>query len=412
MNQVKRGLTVLASVMLLGSCSPAAPKDTEAGEPAGKRVVVTQAKEDSMIQTSKWSGVLVPGEETLASFETSGRIISLAVEEGDHVTLGSLLASVDDRDLTLQAESAVASMQQAEAQLAQVTNGARDEEIIQAQNALDKSKVSLDKANMDLQRSEELFRQGALSKNDLESVQNRSALAQKDWENAQQAYALIKNGPRQEVKQQMAGLYQQAVVGQQRAALSQSKANLIAPITGVVLEKMTAVGQLASAGSAVYRIGNVDELLVNLSIPDREVGLWKKGDQIKVSLYGQERVGEVVKVLPAVSQQSGTVSVEVQIPNPKRDWLVGQVVTAIHEHTGPKGILVPVEAVLSKGEKQPFVFVARENRAVKVPVTLGTIANNRLQIQSGLSLGELVITKGADQLFDGDALDVIASEQP
>ncbi|WP_289141779.1 efflux RND transporter periplasmic adaptor subunit [uncultured Brevibacillus sp.] len=411
MKQRKQGVIALVAVMLLSACGPA-PKEAEVEQAIGKRVAVIQVKEDSPVQVSKWSGVLKPSEETQAAFETNGRIVALAVEEGDYVTQGSLLASVDNRDLSLQAASAAASVQQAQAQLAQVNNGAREEELIQSQNALEKSKVNLEKAKADLQRSEELFRQGALSQNDLETVQNRMALAQKDWENAEQAYALVKNGPRQEVRQQTAGVYQQAVVGQQRAALSQSKAQLTAPISGVVLEKMTAVGQLASTGSAVYRIGNVDALLVEFSVPDREIGLWRKGDQVKISLYKQERVGMVKRVLPAVSQQSGTVPVEVVIPNPQRDWLVGQVVSASMERFVAKGIFVPVEAVLSKGEKQPYVFVAKDKKAVKTPVTLGIMANNQLQIQSGLSVGNLVITKGVDQLFDGDDLDVISGEQP
>ncbi|GED67235.1 hypothetical protein BRE01_09370 [Brevibacillus reuszeri] len=411
MKQRKQGVIALVAVMLLSACGPA-PKEAEVEQSIGKRVAVIQVKEDSPVQVSKWSGVLKPSEETQAAFETNGRIVSLAVEEGDYVEQGSLLASVDNRDLSLQAASAAASVQQAQAQLAQINNGAREEELIQSQNTLEKANVSLEKAKADWQRSEELFRQGALSQNDLETVQNHMALAQKDWENAEQAYVLVKNGPRKEVKQQTAGVFQQAVVGQQRAALSQSKANLTAPISGIVLEKMTAVGQLASTGSSVYRIGNVDTLLVELSVPDREIGLWKKGNQVKVSLYEQERVGEVKRVLPAVSQQSGTVSVEVMIPNPQHDWLVGQIVTASRERSGPKGIFVPVEAVLSKGEGQPYVFVSKGNKAVKTPVTLGVMANNQLQIESGLSVGEMVITKGVDQLFDGDDLEVMQGDRP
>lgn len=403
-------LVLLTIFMLLSACSAATPKEAVTEQPVGKRVTVTQVKESTIAQVTELSGVLKPKEETQVAFETAGRIVSLAAEPGDYVVQGSIIASVDGRDLSLQAASAAAAVQQAQAQLAQVTNGAREEEIIQSKNTLDKAKASLDKAQADLSRSQQLFSQGALSKSDLETVQNRTALAQKDWESAKQAYSLVINGPRNEVKQQTAGVYQQAIVGQQRANLSQNKANLTAPISGVVLDKLSSVGQLASAGSPVYRIGDVDTVLVELAVPDRDVDQWKNGDQIKVKLYDQERVGQVSRIQPAVSQQGGTVAVEVRIPNPQHDWLVGQVVTAHHERTGPTGMFVPVEAVLSRGEKDPYVFVARDNKAVKIPVTLGKMQDNYLQITSGLSVGDQLIIKGADQLFDGDALEVVTGD--
>ncbi len=293
-----------------------------------------------------------------------------------------------------------------------MTNGARAEEVLQAQNNLDKAKALMDKAKADLQRSEVLFRQGALSTNDWENVQNKAALAEKDWENAKETYALVAEGPRQEQKQQTAGVYRQAVVGQQRATLTQTKADLTAPISGVVLEKLASVGQLTSTSTPVYRIGNVDALLIQLAVPDRDIGFWKKGDEVTVTLYDQKRSGIVQRVSPAASQGSGTVPVEVRVENPDRAWLAGQVATVVHEHQGPKGIFVPVQAVQSRGETQPYVFVVRDNKAAKVPVTLGMIVENQLQITSGLTIGEQVVTKGAEQLFAGDTLEVSTGERP
>lgn len=412
LNQMKQRVIVLSSALLLAACSPAASDKAAVEQTTVKRVAVTQVKEEAFGQVAKWSGILTPVEETQVSFEINGRIVTLLAEAGDYVETGSVLASLDGRDLSLQAASAAASVQQAKAQLAQVTNGARAEEVLQAQNNLDKAKALMDKAKADLQRSEVLFRQGALSTNDWENVQNKAALAEKDWENAKETYALVAEGPRQEQKQQTAGVYRQAVVGQQRATLTQTKADLTAPISGVVLEKLASVGQLTSTSTPVYRIGNVDALLIQLAVPDRDIGFWKKGDEVTVTLYDQKRSGIVQRVSPAASQGSGTVPVEVRVENPDRAWLAGQVATVVHEHQGPKGIFVPVQAVQSRGETQPYVFVVRDNKAAKVPVTLGTIVDNQLQITSGLTIGEQVVTKGAEQLFAGDTLEVSTGERP
>ncbi|TEB07775.1 Swarming motility protein SwrC [Pelotomaculum schinkii] len=99
---------------------------------------------------------------------------------------------------------------------------------------------------------------------------------------------------------------------------------------------------------------------------------------------------------------TGTISVEVEVPNPRRDWFPGQVVKASRTAAMKEGLFVPVEAVLSRGEEKPYVFLAVGDKAVKTFVTTGELFNNHLEILSGVKDGDQVVVKGADRLFDGD----------
>lgn len=163
-------------------------------------------------------------------------------------------------------------------------------------------------------------------------------------------------------------------------------------------------GDLVASGQAVYRIGTIDRLKVLLPVPDSEIKDWKKGQQVEVALYEETRQGTVSNVYPSTSTDTGRVNVEIVINNPQRDWLPGQVIKAAQQVTDKNGILVPAEAVINTGSK-PFIFKDIQGKAVKTPVELGNqVVDNQLQIVSGLREGERIIVKGAENLFDGNAI--------
>lgn len=392
----------MTAMLVLSACSS---QPASEALPEKKQVTVIPVSREQAVRVVELSGTLQPNEEALVGFEVPGRLVELKREEGDPVTAGELLAQIDASDYRLQLARASESVQQAAASLAQVNNGAQDQEIAQAKAAVDKAEVAFAQAKSDFQRIEQLYQQNAVSQIDYENARNRMTIAEKDLLTAQQAYSLITQGARSEVREQTKSSYELAVLAQQQAALTLSKTELRAPISGKVIAKLAAPGELINVGTPVYRIGVVDPLKVVLPVPDREIAVWRQGDTVTLSLYGATREGIVTNILPATNPNTGTISVEVSVPNPQHDWYVGQVVTAKRTIAGEEGIYVPVEAVLSRGEETPHVFLLRDGKAEKTPVTLGQLLDNKLQITSGLSEGDLLIVKGADRLFDGDLVE-------
>ena len=405
-------LPVLLSLLAMTACS--GPDDTtppiQAAE--AKRVVLQTVKPEQVVQVSELSGVLQPWEEAVISFEVAGRIVEMNRKVGDDVQAGEVLARVDDRDYELQVASSSAYVQQSAANLNKVQNGAREQEITQAKLLVEKARIAFQKAQDDYQRMETLYQQRAVSQSDFENVQNALNLARKDLENAESAYSLVTEGARAEDHDLTRAVYQQAVISREAAASTLEKTQLRSPFAGTVLGKLTSAGNLVSPGTPVYRVGKVDQLKVVLPVPDREISAWQVGEMVVFDLYGQTREGKVVKIYPMTNASTGTIGVEAQIPNRERDWFAGQVVKATKTLEGKTGIFVPVEAVLSRGNADAHVFLFQAGKAVKTGVKIGQLVDNKLEILDGLQAGDQVIVKGADRLFDGDAVEETGGPTP
>ena len=406
MGRYKKQITAAIIVILLviifsafGSKSKPTPNDTATTDKTVEIIKLVKTKQQI---NSELSGNLLPLEEVTVSFETGGRITSLPFKEGDYVQANSVIAQIDDTDYALGLDNAKASVEQAKAGLAQVENGSTEHEIIQSQAMLDKARANYDKAKADYDRAAELNLQGVMSQSDYEKIQTSLTVAQKDLENAEQTLATVTEGPRSEIKDQTRALYQQTVVGQEKASVLLQKTRLKAPIGGTIISKIGAVGQLISAGTPVYKLGAIDKLKVVLPVPDREISQWQVGKTVTLDLYGQKRDGIVKYIYPATNQSTGTIGAEVWVENPEHNWFAGQVVKATRTLREKEAVWVPIAAVVSPGSEKPCVFVCKDNKAVKTSVTIGELVNDHLEIISGVNEGDVIIASGADRLFNGD----------
>ncbi|MGF9818234.1 efflux RND transporter periplasmic adaptor subunit [Brevibacillus agri] len=405
----------LVSVMMMGlltttACSEQQP--AAAPEKEVKQVVVAAVKKEQTETVSELSGTLEPLEEAVVSFEVGGQLVEMAKNEGDKVKAGDVLARLNAQDYSLQVASSDAAVQQSAANLSKVNNGAREQEIAQARLLVEKATVALQKMQDDFKRIEQLYQQKAISQSEFETAQNGLTLAQKDLQNAQQAYSLVTQGARAEDKELSRATYNQAVIAKQVAASTLAKTQLRSPINGTIIAKLTSAGNLVGSGTPVYKVGNIDTLKVVLPVPDREISVWKEGETISLDLYGQKRDGKVTKIYPATNQSTGTIGVEVQVANSAHDWFAGQVVKATKTIKGQAGVYVPVEAVISRGKDDAHVFLNAGGKAVKTKVEIGQISNDKLEIKSGLKEGDQLIVKGVDRLFDGDPIEAAGGNQP
>lgn len=330
-------------------------EDLPASQDVYVQVVKVEAK--SMENLSELSGTLEPIEEATVSFEVSGTVKSLNVQEGSKVNAGDVLASVDRANYDLQSQQVEAQSKSA--------------------------KIAYNQAVTNLQRYEILYNEGAISKVDYENAQN--------------------------AMEQASAAYMQVSSLQQQTQLASSKTSLISPICGVVITEYISKGQLISAGTPAYKIGNIDKLKVSLLVPDSEISSWKVSDKITVKLYDESFTGEVTNIFPSINENTGGITVEVTVDNAEHNWYSGQVVTCSHNSGTRTGIYIPKEAVISNGGSSAYVFILKNNKAVKTKVAVGTLINNLLEIKLGLKENEKVIVKGADRLSDGEEVKVIGS---
>ena len=360
-------------------------------------------------------------------------------------------ASVSSSDESIKSsqaniKAANARINSAQASLDSVNKGARQQEKDQAKIAVNRAKEAYNKLKTDANRIQGLYDEGLASKKEVEDMNLQVANAQKDVTSAEKSLSLIEEGATKEqqnqakagvqeaeagkeqavagvgqskaakgqalsakeqaiaAKGQAEAVLEQAVIAKEQAENTRSKTNLKSPIAGVVLDKLASEGQHISPGDAIYKLGQTDQLKVLLPVPDRDIKEWKVGDEVSVTLYDKDKTGKVSKIYPQTNANTGTISVEVVIPNNNLEWVPGQVVKANRVTSDNKGILVPIEAVMSSGS-EPYVFKNVKGKAVKTKVTTGNLVDNKIHIVSGLKAGDKVVTRGGELLLDGDLLE-------
>ncbi|WP_412177997.1 efflux RND transporter periplasmic adaptor subunit [Paenibacillus terrae] len=455
---LKHSLYISAIFILLftSACSSTGSSDHEAAKQQNQKVEAMVVKKEPLSASFDLSGTLQPYEDTSVSFELSGLIRDTVVNVGDSVSQGQILTKLDPSSYQLQLEqanttileaqagiknataaisSADASIQSADAQKAaaqagvnKVNKGAREQEKAQVRTKVLRAQSALTKVQATAERTKLLYDQGAATKNDNENAQLALTNATKDLEDAQEALSLIQEGATLEDRQSAASslqqaqagkesaiaakeqavaskdnsaaAYQQAVIAKKQAELALSKTALKAPISGVILEKKATVGQLASAGQPVYRIAQINRLKVLLPVPDHEITNWKQGQTVQLQLYDENREGTVSKIYPATNTNTGSINVEVIVPNTQHDWAPGQVVKAGRQLTQSEQILLPAKAVINNGT-DTFVYKVVNNKAVKTVVNVGQMSNNKLEITKGLNVGDRIVTTGVNLIYDG-----------
>jgi len=177
------------------------------------------------------------------------------------------------------------------------------------------------------------------------------------------------------------------------------------PISGFVIEKQALKGQHVMPGMSLYKIADLSGVWVEADLYEQEIGVIRPGQRAEVTLdaYPDEEFrGRVIYIYPFVEEQTRTVKVRFELPNPGGRLKPGMYANINLEAPVGTGVIVPANALLDSGTQQ-IVFVSQgdgyfEPRRVKVGQRLG----EAVQILDGIREGELVAT-GATFFIDSES---------
>jgi membrane fusion protein, heavy metal efflux system len=173
---------------------------------------------------------------------------------------------------------------------------------------------------------------------------------------------------------------------------------LVAPFGGTLIERQVTEGQLIEPGFPAFRLADLSTLWVLLDVPEAESGHIRAAQQVTIEAVGhggKKQSGRLAYVGDVVDEQTRTVKVRVELPNPDRLFKPGMFVTAriAIRQTGPPAILLPADAVFLLDDAT-VVFVEGSDGIRPRPVETGARAGNRIVIGKGLQAGEKVVTAG------------------
>lgn len=181
---------------------------------------------------------------------------------------------------------------------------------------------------------------------------------------------------------------------------------LVAPFTGIVLEKHVVEGQRVMPGMQLYRLADLSSVWVEGEVFEQDLQFVTTGAQahIEVAAYpGQHLMGRVSFVYPVVDVQSRTNRIRVTVPNRDTRLKPGMFATVfLDARIGSDVLVVPLEAVVVTGVRN-LVFV-RDGEGVLTPreVVLGARTGERVQILDGLVEGETIVSS-ANFLIDAES---------
>ncbi len=423
-----RRLVPLAAIVLVlvSALGCSGKKETE--PTVGVQVVAV--KKATIEQTVASEAILFPLAQSAIVPKISAPVQAFYVNRGSKVHAGQLLARLESRDLAAAAQDNQGGYDQAQAAYAIATASTLPEEIQKAQGDTKAAKLALEAEQKLYDSRQDLYKQGALPRKDLDQATVSLSQARSQYEIAQHHVDALMAGGKQEEVKSAKGQLQSAKGKYLGAAAQLSYSEIRSPINGVVTDRPLYPGEMAAAGAPLLTVMDTTSVVARAHIPQEQAALLKVGDKATVVLSGavggavsgvadkapsedDAIEGKVTVVSPALDPNSTTVEVWVQAKNPKGRLRPGTSVRiSMLARSVPNAVVIPAAAVLTAPDGTSYVMVAAsDNKAHQKTVKAGIRQGEQVQILDGLAEGDRVVASGAYGLPDNTKIRVEAAPE-
>ena len=355
----------------------------------GTPAPVYTASQAELVQTVVASGRVVSPQRVTVALQGSGRVLRVAVAEGQTVERGQLLIELDNSDAraTLaQASAAVAQAQARLRQLRELSQPLAAQALVQAQaTALQTRKV--------LMRDRDLVAQGFISQAALDDAQRAADVASSQVTSAQaQAQTNTPSGSDAALAR---ATLAQALAGQQLASVKLAQGRVLAPSSGVLISRDVEVGDIVQPGKALMVLAATGQTQVLVQIDEKNLSKIALGQKAlgSADAFANQRFDAVVTYInPGVDAARGSVEVKLAVTEPpaylRQDMTVSIDIEAARRTAT---VVLPTSTLEDAATDQPWVLVVRDKHAVKQFVTLGLRGDTRVEVLNGIAAGEGVL---------------------
>lgn len=295
------------------------------------------------------TGTLLFKREITLGFKVAGIVKSFNVDAGDAAKAGDILARLDPAEV-----------------------GARSRD----------TQATLENAEANLKRTEELFKKGFTSQAKVDEAQMQ---------------------------------VERARAAREATAFDSAKAELRAPADGIVLARLAEPNEVVAPGVPILLFGDASGGLVLMTpISDAQITRVRGGDSATVRFAGLPPIKAVVARLAAkADQRTGAFDVELKLTEVApglRSGLVGEarIVPTVHDRFSTY-LAIPAIALLEgRGDQAAVFIVDKANKAQRRSVRIGGFLDNLVLIAEGLSPGDRVVTSGAAYLRNGQLVTIVS----
>ncbi|HMR76243.1 MAG TPA: efflux RND transporter periplasmic adaptor subunit [Polyangiaceae bacterium] len=190
------------------------------------------------------------------------------------------------------------------------------------------------------------------------------------------------------------------------ARVSASRAVIQAPFAGTVVDVDVEVGEVAAPGAPLVRVVQLDPVLFSVAVSDRDVVALKEGAtaQVRFSARGKPATGVVKTIKRAADLRTRAFEAEIQVDNPKGEYLPGMIASVSLESTAEREQIVLSQDWLVTRSKDVGVFVVQKDVVRWRALQLGPVMRDRVAVDAGLKSGETIVITGHRELVDGDRI--------
>lgn len=406
---MKRGLILflLCSSLLLTGCGKA---ETVAEEKA-IAVTVQMAKGGEIENTNTFTGTTKVSEETSVTAEMAGKIQSINVDLGDHVSEGQVLLSIDGKDVDNSIKTAQAALELAQANYANTTGGSIESQQNTLDNAVKVAQMSYDEAKRNYDIYKSLYDTGAISEDQFKKIELSLDQATQQLETAQKSYNTTTGQSIPELKELAAKQLEQAKTAYEVATAARDKLVLKSPVSGTITTKNFNAGEMISQQQPAFVISSQDVLQIDLKVTQADIGKFKQGDTVDVAIEGQNVEGTIKYVPAVIDKNTSLYTVEVIIDNSGnkfREGLSVEVSVSIEKESN--AITIPKKAVFEEDGEEYVYIVSPDNIAIKTSVETGIVTDKTIEIKSGIGTSDTVIIGGLNTITDGTKIFPVEKE--
>lgn len=306
-----------------------------------------------------YSGTVEEENGVSLSFTTTGTVSRMAVDEGQDVRRGQLIATLDGADQASALASSHAVTQQA--------------------------RQALRQAQDTYNRSKKLHEGGVIS--DSKWVEAQTALGE-----AQEAV-------------------RSAIALENISRKNSGDTRLTAPYSGYIARKAVDVGQNVIAGEMVVKLVHIDRVKVKISVPEEEIGRIGKGENMMVvcdAMTGNVLYGKVVEKGVSADPLSRTYEVKLLVDNPGHKLLPGMICRVYSSFTrGNTSVFVPAQVVQLNPDNRMFVWIVKNGKATKRFIHFVADTSQGVRVGGGLEPGDELIIEGQQKVSEGTPCEII-----
>ena len=238
--------------------------------------------------------------EVQLGFRVAGRLEQMNFEEGDAVTAGNVLATLDDKPFADGMALAEARVAEVQAHLAELRTGSRPQEIQQARARVTEAEAALDNARREYQRQKELNDRDLSSQGLLDGTRARRDEAAARLDASKEALALAVEGARIESIAAAEAALAGAIAQRELAKTQLQDTRLLAPNAGIILTRVREPGSILGAGAPVYALSLTETTYVRAYVDEPSLGKVRPGAEVVVTTDSSARqyVGRVGFISP------------------------------------------------------------------------------------------------------------------